>query len=170
MLNICIKISQRACFVIPKLTFVTQCHVTTTISSFPRHSLYLFLQYILRNAPGKIKSPSISPFALAKTRQCTCATYSRLTLVDLQLDAKNSYLCTYNILIKILYMFRALSCSSSGGLCRNCICVASGIVTLCRWLSSVTCREWRYQRLHMYNYDVDLLKMSSVMLETCRGF
>jgi len=25
-------------------------------------------------------------------------------------------------------------------------------------------------RLHIYNYDVDLLKMSRVMLETCRGF
>jgi hypothetical protein len=27
-----------------------------------------------------------------------------------------------------------------------------------------------YQRLHIYNYDVDLLKMSRVMIETCRGF
>jgi len=26
--------------------------------------------------------------------------------------------------------------------------------------------DWRYQRLHIYNYDVDLLKMSRVMLET----
>jgi hypothetical protein len=26
------------------------------------------------------------------------------------------------------------------------------------------------QRLHIYNYDVDLLMMSRVMLETCRGF
>ena len=29
-------------------------------------------------------------------------------------------------------MFRALPCSSSGGLRRNCIYAASGIVTLCR--------------------------------------
>jgi len=43
------------------------------------------------------------------------------TLVDFQLDAQNSYLFTYNTFIKILYMFRALFCSSSGGLCRNCI-------------------------------------------------
>jgi hypothetical protein len=35
----------------------------------------------------------------------------------------------------MLYMFRALPCSSSGGLRRNCIYAASGIVTLCRWLS-----------------------------------
>jgi len=28
----------------------------------------------------------------------------------------------------------------------------------------------QYQRLHIYNYDVDLLNMSRVMLETCRGF
>jgi len=32
-------------------------------------------------------------------------------------------------------MFRALPCSSSGGLRRKCIYAASGIVTLCRWLS-----------------------------------
>ena len=44
-----------------------------------------------------------------------------ITLVDFQLDAQNSYLFTYNTFIKILYMFRALPCSSSGGLRRNCI-------------------------------------------------
>ena len=54
------------------------------------------------------------------------------TLVDLQLDAQNSYLFTYNTFIKIIYIFRALPCSSSGGLRRNCIYAASGIVTLCR--------------------------------------
>ena len=58
-----------------------------------------------------------------------------ITLVDLQLDAQNSYLFTYNTFIKILYMFRALPCSSSGGLRRNCAYAASGIVTVCRWLS-----------------------------------
>jgi hypothetical protein len=62
-------------------------------------------------------------------------TYYNLTLVDLQLDAQNSYLFTYNTFIKILYMFRALPCSSSGGLRCNCIYAASGIVTVCRWLS-----------------------------------
>ena len=50
----------------------------------------------------------------------------------LQLDAQNSYLFTYNTFIKILYMFRAPPCSSSGGPRRNCIYAASGIVTLCR--------------------------------------
>ena len=55
-----------------------------------------------------------------------------ISLVDLQLDAQNSYLFTYNIFIKILYMFRALPCSSSGGLRRNCIYAASGIVTVCK--------------------------------------
>jgi hypothetical protein len=79
-----------------------------------------------------------------------------ITLVDLQLDAQNSYLFTYNTFTEILYMFRALLCSSSGGLRRNCIYAASGIVTLCRWLfcalvkkellsqpvhRTVTCRE-----------------------------
>ena len=54
------------------------------------------------------------------------------TLVDFQLDAQSSYLFTYNTCIKMLYMFRALPCSSSGGVRRNCIYAASGIVTLCR--------------------------------------
>jgi formate-dependent nitrite reductase membrane component NrfD len=99
-----------------------------------------------------------------------------IAVVTFQLDAQNSYLFIHNTFIKILYMFRALSCSSSGGLCRNCIYVASGIVTVCMWLScapvhkTVTCKEWRYQRLHIYNYDVELLNISRVMLETCRGF
>ena len=53
-----------------------------------------------------------------------------ITLVDLQFDAQNSYLFTYNTFIKIHYMFRALLCSSSGGLRRNCIYAASGIVSL----------------------------------------
>ena len=53
-----------------------------------------------------------------------------ITLVDFQLDAQNSYLFKYNMFIKILYMFRALPCSSSGGLRRKCIHAASGIVTL----------------------------------------
>jgi hypothetical protein len=53
-----------------------------------------------------------------------------ITLVDLQFDAQNSYLFIYNTFIKILYVFRAFLCSSSGGLRRNCIYAASGIVTL----------------------------------------
>jgi len=57
-----------------------------------------------------------------------------ITSVDLQLDAQNSCLFTYeyNTFIKILYMFRALPYLSSGGLRRNCIYAASGIVTLYR--------------------------------------
>jgi hypothetical protein len=44
-----------------------------------------------------------------------------ITSVDLQLDAQNSYLFTYNTFIKFLYMFRALPCSFSGGVRHNCI-------------------------------------------------
>jgi hypothetical protein len=60
------------------------------------------------------------------------ATLHSLTLFDLQLDAQNFHLFTYNTFIKILYMFRALPCSSSGSLRRNCIYAASSIVTLCK--------------------------------------
>jgi hypothetical protein len=87
----------------------------------------------------------------------------KMTLVDFELDTQNSCLFTYITYVKILYMFRALPCSSSGGLHRNCIYAASCIVTLCRWLSCATIKK-------ELNYDVDLLKMSRVMLETCRGF
>jgi hypothetical protein len=55
-----------------------------------------------------------------------------ITLIDLQLDAQSSYLFTYYKFIKILCMFRALPCSSSGGLRHNGIYAASGIVTVCR--------------------------------------
>ena len=55
--------------------------------------------------------------------------------VNFQPDTQNSYLFTYNTFIKILYMFRALPCSSSGGLRRNYIYAASGTITHCRWLS-----------------------------------
>jgi hypothetical protein len=69
-----------------------------------------------------------------------------LTLFDFQLDAQNSYLFTYNTFIKILYMFRALPGSSSGSLRHNCIYAASGIVTVCRWLSCALV-NWCLQRV-----------------------
>jgi len=50
-----------------------------------------------------------------------CCLGESVTLIDFQLDAQNSYLFINNTLIKILYMFRALPCSFSGGLRRNCI-------------------------------------------------
>ena len=52
-----------------------------------------------------------------------------ITLVDLQLDAQNSYLFIYNIFIKILNMSRAAYRSSSGAVT---VFAASGIVALCR--------------------------------------
>jgi len=72
--------------------------------------------------------------------------HHNITLVDLQLDAQNSCLFTYNTFIKILYMFRGLPCSSSGGLRRNCVCVCVYIYI------------YIYQRLHIYNYEADLLR------------
>jgi len=80
-------------------------------------------------------------------------------------------------------MFRAQSAHHQEVNEANCTYAVSGIVTLCKWLScatakavlpyrlhkTVTCREWRYQRLHMYN----LLRWppddERIALETCRG-
>jgi hypothetical protein len=43
-------------------------------------------------------------------------------------------------------MFRALPSSSSGGLRRNCIYAASGIVTVCRWLSCAPVKKGKETR------------------------
>jgi len=42
--------------------------------------------------------------------------------------------------------------------------------TLVSSLSAGDCLEHRLRKNYDYNYDVDLLMMSRVMLETCRGF
>jgi len=76
-----------------------------------------------------------APMSLLQLDDWLTVQHRSLTLLDLQLDAKYSCLFTYNTYFKILYMFRALPCSSSGGLRRNCIYAAFGIVTVCRWLS-----------------------------------
>jgi hypothetical protein len=57
-----------------------------------------------------------------------------ITLVDLQLDAQNSCLFTYNTFIKILYMFRAHLQEVYFVTIYIYIYIyaASGIVTLCR--------------------------------------
>ena len=81
--------------------------------------------------------------------------YRSITLVDLQLDAQNSCLFTYNTFIKILCMFRALPCSSA-------ILEAAYMY--------IYIHIYIYIYIYIYNYDVDLLKMSRVMFETCRGF
>jgi len=111
-----------------------------------------------------------------------------VTFVDFHLVAKNSYLFIYNTFIKILYMFRALPWSSLGGLRRNCMYMQPLVSSL----SAGDCPVHRLRRncsffltgaqdshlqratipeaAYIYNYDVYLLKMSRVMLETCRGF
>ena len=82
---------------------------------------------------GSLDRTAVKPYQKYNVDWLTV--HHSITLVDLQLDAQNSCLFTYNTLIKLLYMFRALPRPSSGGLRRNCIYAASGIVTLCRWLS-----------------------------------
>ena len=72
------------------------------------------------------------------------------SLVHRLRKTQNSYLFMYNTFIKILYMFRALPCSSSGGLRRNCIYAASGILTVCRLLS---CEPVKAQNLYLFTYN-----------------
>ena len=104
-------------------------------------SIVLFIVTILLSCSTKCKN--ILRHRVLKKKCCkktinrgnvdNWLTVPRITsLVDFELDAQYSYLFTYNTFIKILYMFRALPCSFSGGLRRNCIYAASGIVTLCR--------------------------------------
>jgi len=62
-------------------------------------------------------------------------------------------------------MFQALPCSSSGGLPHNCICAASGIVTLCRWLS---CAPVKNQCTRQDSHVQIFLRMNTWMFKTCR--
>ena len=88
--------------------------------------------------------------------------FKKITLADLQLDTQNSYLFTYSTFIKILYMFRALPCSSSGGLRRNCSFLTSAQDS---HLQRVTTPKAAYTELRRRPPENE-----QVMLETCRGF
>jgi hypothetical protein len=72
------------------------------------------------------------------------------TLVDLQLGEQNSYLFTYNTFIKILYMFRALTCSSPGGLRRNCIYSVSQEKSARLWENVLNVEVHRYNPKLLY--------------------
>ena len=98
---------------------------------------------------------------VCNTRSCNT------TLVDFQLDAQNSYFFICNTFIKILYMFRALPCSSSGGLRRNCVYAASGIVTLCRWLS---CAPVEKELQCQHSHDTSWQRHTCVILEAVIQF
>ena len=94
-----------------------------------------------------------------------------LTFFYHQLDAQNSCLFTHNTLIKILYMFRALPCSSSGGLRRNCIYAASGIVIIylriIHLLISCTCFE--HYPAHLQEVYVVIVYMQYLVSLLCAG-
>ena len=80
-------------------------------------------------------------------------------------------LFTYNTFIKILYMFQALPCLSSGGLRRNCIYAASGIVTLylhiIHLLKSSTCFE--HYPAHLQEVHVVILYMQPLVSSLSAG-
>ena len=85
-----------------------------------------------------------------------------IILFDLQLDAQNSYLFTYNTFIKILYMFRALPCSSSGGLRRNCI-----YLHIIHLLKSSTCFE--HYPAHLQEVYVVIVYMQPLVSSLSAG-
>ena len=67
-----------------------------------------------KSPSGKLCSLSLSFFFAPLDDWLTV--HRSITLVNFHLDAQNSYLFIYYTFIKILYMFRAVRCSSSGGL------------------------------------------------------
>ena len=107
--------------------------INITLSLDVTSCIFAFRRMVPSSYGCRQQLPARPYHMTTKLRDVT--TQNNVTLVDFQLDAQNSYLFIYNTFIKILYMFRALPCSSSGGLRHNCIYAASGIVTLCRWLS-----------------------------------
>jgi hypothetical protein len=74
--------------------------------------------WLSKSAVYRDRPPTLNELKTAVTayiRNISQADLQKVTLVDFQLDAQNSYLVIYNTFIKILYMFRALPCPSSGG-------------------------------------------------------
>jgi len=112
-----------------RLCCVVVCDLETSRMGAP----YIYDISLLRVKDALLSSTAPSNVLLNPDDWLTV--HRSITLVDFKIDAQNSYLFIYNTFIKIVYMFRALPCSSSGGLRRNYICAASGIVTVCRWLS-----------------------------------
>jgi len=97
-------------------------------------------------------------------------------LVDTKYNLMHKYLYSYNI----LYMFRASLCSSSGGsIVYVQHLVPSLSVSGCtlHWLTEsssllTSVKHGRSQRMTVPNVvhiQLNLLKMSIIMLETCRG-
>ena len=89
-----------------------------------------------------------------------------------------NFLFIYTNYIKFHHMIRAQSAHLHEVNDANCTYAVSGIVTLYKWLSCATakelhktviCREWRYQRLHMYNLRRRPPDDGRIALETCRG-
>jgi hypothetical protein len=114
----CVEMENVACNYKPIVTILSRLVVKCNVLLSIKELVCVVYKIVQRRAPPQLNMQS--------------KLNSALTFVDLQLDAQNSCLFTYNTFIKILYMFRALPCSSSGGLSRNCTYAASGIVTLCR--------------------------------------
>ena len=107
-------------------------HTATALFRIP---IVMYCWYTGRNREARTRHEPFLPYffePIIHYLDDWLTVHRSITLVDLQLDTQNSYLFTYNTFIKILYMFRALPCSSSGDLRRKCIYAASGIVTLCR--------------------------------------
>jgi len=120
---------------------------THIFNNLPQCSCHAQVKHIFDSNVNSFQLDTIQTACIRSTQNSKSHTCRKVTLFDLQLDAQNSCLFTYNTFIKLLYIFRALPCSSSGGLRRNCIYAASGIVTVCRCLScapvhkTITCRQ-----------------------------
>jgi hypothetical protein len=71
-----------------------------------------YVNHLILLSPMKVSLNNVAEKASRHmlTHDDWLTVHRSITLVDLQLDAQNSYLFTYNTFIKILYMFRALLC------------------------------------------------------------
>jgi len=98
---------------------------------------------------------------------CTVLSFNFEAIINLM----HKYLYSHNI--KILYMFRALSCSSSGG---SIVYVHHLVPSLYERPYVILLTSVMYgcsQRVMVpdaVHVQLNLLKMSMIMLETCRGF
>jgi len=86
---------------------------------------------------------------------CSYNQYTPTTLVSFLLDAQNYlfiYLFIYNTFIKILYMFRAVRCSSSGGLIVSMQHLISSLCKQVCCLKLLWCNLLQCSKLHHSNF------------------
>jgi len=82
---------------------------------------------------------------------------------DIKAFGANRYTVSHNPTSEYIYYIQCKNCIAIFNNLQHPHCTKLHLNVLSKPVhKTVTCRQWRYQRLHIYNYDVDLLMMSRI--------